>query len=154
MQLTELNHRPDIKQGSRLARKFAEYKKLLSELKKRDLPQEIIEQINQKTEAANAFTGADKPLLNHLRKAFSKILSILEKEMKLVPINYYRAKWMAIGMAVFGVPMGTAFGVIMDNMGLMGVWLPIGMVMGMAVGSGMDKKAADEGRQLDLAVMN
>jgi len=37
----------------------------------------------------------------------------------------------------------------MGNMAFLGTGIPLGMVIGMAVGSGMDKKAAAEGRQLD-----
>lgn len=59
---------------------------------------------------------------------------------------------MALGMVVFGLPLGIAFGTILDNIGLLGIGLPIGMVIGLAVGTGMDKKAKEEGRQLNIEV--
>ncbi len=57
---------------------------------------------------------------------------------------------MSLGMAAFGLPLGVVFGSSTGNMGLLGIGLPIGMVIGMGVGSKMDKKAFEEGRQLDL----
>jgi len=35
-------------------------------------------------------------------------------------------------------------------MGFLGIGIPIGMVIGMAIGAGMEQKAFEEGRQLDL----
>lgn len=55
-------------------------------------------------------------------------------------------------MAAFGVPLGVALGLILDNMGLIGIGLPIGMLIGLAVGAHMDKKALDEGRQIDFEI--
>ncbi len=85
-----------------------------------------------------------------IRKSQSNILKLIEKELKLVPKNLYRSRWMAIGMSAFGIPLGVAFGTSLWNMGLLGIGIPIGMVIGMAIGSGMDKKAFEESRQLDL----
>ncbi|MFW5708571.1 MAG: hypothetical protein ACOC12_11640, partial [Bacteroidota bacterium] len=82
----------------------------------------------------------------------ANIFSFLEKELKLVPANYYRNTWLAIGMAAFGLPIGAAFGILTGNIALIGIGLPIGLAVGMALGSEMDKKAAEEGRQLDLSV--
>jgi len=56
---------------------------------------------------------------------------------------------MALGMSIFGVPMGLIFGNSLDNMGFMAIGIPIGMVIGMGIGAGMDKKAEVKGRQLD-----
>ncbi len=72
--------------------------------------------------------------------------------MRIVPKNAYRNRWLAIGMVVFGMPMGAAYGVSMGNMAFIGVGIPIGMVFGMAIGARMDKKAAKEGRQLKFEV--
>jgi hypothetical protein len=48
--------------------------------------------------------------------------------------------------------MGVAFGISLGNLGLLGLGLPIGMAVGVGVGSMMDKKALQEGRQLDFEV--
>jgi drug/metabolite transporter (DMT)-like permease len=66
--------------------------------------------------------------------------------------NHYRNTWLALGMGVFGIPLGVTFGVSLGNMGLLGIGLPIGIVVGLAVGSVLDKKAFEAGRQLDLEI--
>lgn len=83
-----------------------------------------------------------------LKTNLSKILKLLEKELKLVPKSHYRNQWMVLGMSAFGLPIGVAFGISIGNLGLLGLGLPIGMAIGIAVGTGMDEKARKEGRQL------
>jgi hypothetical protein len=72
--------------------------------------------------------------------------------MKLVPKDYYRSLWMTLGMSAFGIPMGVVFGISMGSMAYLGIGLPIGLVIGIAVGTAMDKKALEEGRQLDVEI--
>jgi len=48
--------------------------------------------------------------------------------------------------------MGVVFGIMVDNMAYLGIGLPLGLAIGAAVGSNMDKKAKEEGRQLDVEV--
>ena len=59
---------------------------------------------------------------------------------------------MVLGMSAFGIPMGVLFGLSIGNMGMLGIGLPIGMAIGVGLGSSMDKKAYNEGRQLDFVV--
>lgn len=150
MKIIELTKRKNIDQDERLKSKYDGLEKLINALTKRDLPSKTGAEINQFIGAINAFTGSNKELRKQIRKSYHKILRLVEKELKLVPKNLYRSRWMAIGISIFGVPMGAAFGASMDNMSFLGIGIPIGMVLGMAIGSGMDKKAAEEGRQLDL----
>ena len=58
--------------------------------------------------------------------------------------------WLALGMSTFGIPIGVAFGLSIGNIALLGAGLPIGMAIGLVVGSKMDKKAFEEGRQLNI----
>ena len=74
---------------------------------------------------------------------------MIEKELKLVPKNHYRNIWIGIGLAVFGTPIGVAIGASLGNMGFIGVGFAFGIPIGMIVGSMMDKKALQEGKQLD-----
>ncbi len=87
-----------------------------------------------------------------MRSAELRILKLIEKEQKLVPKNTYRNRWMAIGMSVFGVPIGVAFGASLGNMAFLAIGIPIGMAIGIGLGTGMDKKALEEGRQLDIEI--
>jgi len=100
----------------------------------------------------NTFSGSEKARRKLIKKKQWNILKRVEKELQLVTKNMYRNRWMAIGMAVFGVPLGAAFGILMGNMAFVGIGIPIGMVIGMSIGAAMDKKAQEENRQLDLEI--
>ena len=89
--------------------------------------------------------------LSHLiKKKQNKIIKLTEKELKIVPKNYYRNLWMVLGMSAFGLPLGVAFGLSLGNIGLLAIGLPIGMAIGTLVGSKLDKKALESGKQLDI----
>ena len=152
MEIKELNKRPEVDQDKKSKCKFVNFEKLIAELSKKDLSSEIVDFANQNIDEVNSISGSGKDLRKQIAKSQSNILRLLEKDLKLVAKNHYRTKWMILGMSMYGVPFGVAFGAILDNMGFIGIGLPLGMVIGMAMGSGMDKKAFEEGRQLDLEV--
>lgn len=152
MEIKDLNKRPEMVENKNLIKVYAQFEKLLSELKGRELPNEIIVSINNEIEQLNAVSESGNTLKKQIRKAQRTIIKLLEKELKLVTKNHYRNLWLAVGMSAFGLPLGVAFGMSLDNMGLLGVGLPIGMVIGMALGTNMDKKAFAAGRQLDLEI--
>jgi F0F1-type ATP synthase assembly protein I len=151
MNIKEIDKKPDIGKDKKLMRKFSDFEKLINELKKREVPSEIVNSVNQDIDDINAFVGSNRDLLKQLRKKQSGIMKLIEKELKLVTKNYYRNMWLALGMA-FGIPFGVVFGISLDNMAFLGIGIPIGMAIGIAIGTAMDKKALDEGRQLDLEV--
>ncbi len=151
MNIKEIDKKPDIGKDKKLMRKFSDFEKLINELKKREVPSEIVNSVNQDIDDINALVGSNRDLLKQLRKKQSGIMKLIEKELKLVTKNYYRNMWLALGMA-FGIPFGVVFGISLDNMAFLGIGIPIGMAIGIAIGTAMDKKALDEGRQLDLEV--
>ncbi|WP_154200311.1 hypothetical protein [Ancylomarina sp. 16SWW S1-10-2] len=153
MELIKLKKRTEFDQNKKLNSEYAQFSEFINHLNKKELPNEIISSINRGIEAINTFTDSEKELRKLISKTQSRIINLLEKELKLVTKNHYRNTWLAVGMAVFGVPLGVALGTSLGNMGLMGIGLPIGMLIGMAIGSSMDKKACDEGRQLDLEII-
>ncbi|MCA6074340.1 hypothetical protein [Fulvivirga sedimenti] len=142
---------PDPEKG--LSKRIGAFQKLLEELEKRQLPVALISSVNDETQNVNKFVSDQKKYSKQLRKSQSAILQIVEKEQNLVVKKHYQMRWLALGMAVFGVPLGVSFGLSMGNMAFLGVGLPIGMVIGMAVGANLDKKAAEEGRQLDVEIL-
>jgi len=150
MKLQELNQRPDIKDNIKLDASYNQLAKLLSLLAERELPDDIATAINKDIEEINAPSLSGTMLKKQIRKKQLEIIQLLEKELKLVTKNHYRTTWMAISLAVFGIPLGVVFGVILGNMAFIGIGIPVGMAIGIAVGTKMDKKALEEGRQLDL----
>lgn len=152
MEIKELIERPEIDQDSKLNTAYSLLKNLLSELRKREIPIEILNSINQEIDKLNGFSGSDKELLKQVRNSQSLILSLVKKELGLVPKGHFQTMWMAMGMATFGIPFGVVFGLTLGNMAFFGIGIPIGMSIGLAIGAGMDKKAQEEGRQLDIEI--
>lgn len=143
----------DLSTYNEKARKeYTVFESLIAELQKIELPDDMITLINQKITAINAFSGTNRDFLKLLKSSKRTIIKTLEKKLKIVPKNYYRNLWMALGMSAFGIPLGLVFSMIISNMAFLGIGLPIGMVIGMAVGSEMDKKASQDNRQLDLEI--
>jgi len=149
MKLQAINQ-PDELDNDKLKRELNVYEALIVELDKRELPNETVQWINERTEWLNKLDPSEKGSAREVRKYRSRILMKLEKEHKLVPKNYYRNLWLSLGLAAFGVPIGVGFGLSMDNLGLMGIGFPIGMAIGYVLGMSMDKRAAKENRQLNV----
>ena len=150
MILKELKQREDVQEDQKLKTAFIQFENLIRELRTKKLPETIVSFINTQIDALNSISDSRKILKKQLCNKQAEIIKRIEKELKLVPKNHYRTTWMVLGMATFGIPLGVVFGVVLDNMGLLGIGIPIGMVIGMAMGSKMDKKAQEEGRQLDI----
>ena len=152
MKIKELDKREITDSNKKLVVAFSQFDNLLTQLKKRELPEDIASTINIEIDKINEVADLDKKLRKQIRSSQTSIIRLLEKQLKLVPINYYRTTWLALGMTAFVIPLGVAYGSITGNMAFIGIGLPIGMALGIAVGTGMDKKAMKEGRQLDIKV--
>ncbi|WP_242917322.1 hypothetical protein [Pontibacter liquoris] len=152
MNLTELKERQDISQNRERNRIYIQFGNLLNELDKQPLPHEITEQINQEINEINATDRTGYELIKLVKEKQTKVIRLVEKQLKIVPMKYYSKLWLALGMATFGLPIGVAFGLSIGNMAMLAVGLPVGMAIGAAVGAGMDKKAFEEGRQLAIEI--
>jgi len=121
-------------------------------LRKQDLTDELIISINKGIDQVNTVSDSEKELKKQIKKNQSTILKTIEKELKLVTKNHYRNTWLPVGMAAFGIPLGVAIGTSTGNMAYLGIGFPFGLAIGIAIGTSMDKKAFEEGRQLDLEI--
>lgn len=148
MEILEIQRTQEVFDNVRLRETFLHFKKLLVELRKRNLPDGLVMEINKAIEELNVTAGTADEQRKMIRRKQSGILKLLDKEMNLVPSNHYRNLWLVLGMATFGLPLGVVFGTILGSMGFIGMGLPIGMPIGMAMGMSLDKKALSEGRQL------
>ena len=149
-EIYNLNGREEFLSSVKLADLQNHVTKLLGLLRERELPDYVVDRINEGVTKINEFKGDYKELGKLILKFSRETLTFLEKELKLVSKNHYQNQWMAIGLAAFGVPLGVAFGTSLGNMAFMGIGLPIGLALGLGVGASMDKKALGEGRQLDI----
>ncbi len=152
MEIDTLKENPNYKTSEKLAASYTQFESFLELLKTKELSEKTIAFINEHIDTIHKVGGNEKALKKELRKSQTKILIHLEKEYKIVAKNHYRNMWMAVGMAVFGIPMGAVFGFSLGNMGLFGVGLPMGMAIGIGIGTAMDKKALEEQRQIDFEI--
>lgn len=152
MKIIELLQKTEIEKHIKLNEAYIQFEKLLSELRKRDLPDSLVLCINKGIEELNTTLITGDDLRKSIKKIQNGIIKLLEKEIKLVPKNYYRNLWLALGIAAFGIPFGVAIGISLGNMAFLGIGFPIGLAVGIALGSSMDKKAFKEGRQLDVEI--
>lgn len=147
-----LKDRPEIKEKKKLYKTYKSFQLLIELLTQKELDSEIKDSISQSIDQLNSFPTADKKFSKYLHSQQREILKQVEKKHKWVPVNYYRNLWTALGMSVFGMPIGLIFSFMIGNMAYLGLGLPIGLAIGAGVGSNMDKKAKEEGRQLDVEV--
>ena len=110
MEINVLKMRDGLDRNKRLTDIYVQFEKLLSELRKRDLPDEVVHSINTNIDLIDMATESEEQWKKQLRKTQSDILRLIEKELKLVPKNHYRNIWLALGIAAFGVPLGVVFG--------------------------------------------
>ncbi len=151
MNLKTLRERADLDQKSKSVQYISQMNNFINLLEDKDLSEKTITFINSKVEQINNIR-AESDLRKRLRKTQGELLQFLTKEYKLVTQNYYRNTWMMVGMGAIGVPIGTTLGLLSDNMGLIGIGLPIGMAIGIGIGVYFDKKAHQNGNQLGIEI--
>lgn len=147
MEIIELNK---IDSNQKTNNSIEQFKQLIKLLNDKKLPINIVEKINIDVTELNASQLTGNSLMQLIKKKQNKTIRLTEKELKIVPKNYYRNLWMALGMSAFGLPLGVAFGLSVGNIGLLAIGLPIGLAIGVLVGSKLDKKAFESGKQLDI----
>ena len=151
MKILALQKRSDLDQNKKLKKKFLQFEMLINELKNKEASPETVNFINDQIQKVNGVIDSDRALKNQIRNSQLKILKKVEKELKLVVKNHHRNMWLGVGMAL-GVAIGSAIGTGTGNMSLFGLGLPLGMAIGIVYGTSLDKKAEEEGKQLNLEI--
>ncbi|WP_300977207.1 hypothetical protein [Flavobacterium sp.] len=145
MNIIELKSRQNISTDIKLSKIYSQFEELLSELKKKELPLNIIAAINKSVEQINFSTLTGTQLRKLVKQNQTTILKQIEKELKIVPKNHYLNLGTALGICLLGIIIGMFIGKLLYG-------LPIGMLIGIFIGSALDKKAFSEGRQLNLKI--
>lgn len=148
MNINKIKDRQNLSQQPKLEEGINNLNTYISVLQQREIPQDLILKLNIEIDAFNAITDHPKKLKRALSKRQYKMVNLVEKQLKIVPINHYQNTWLALGIGVFGVPLGVVFGSVLNNISFLAIGMPIGMVLGIAIGTQMDKKAKEEGRQI------
>ncbi len=150
--MKKLIERPNIAENYISTSINKQFGELLNLLEQRELPDEIVKLINQEIKKINSISNADKNFMKTIKKTENSITKLVEKRLKIVPKKYYTKQWLILGMIIYGPPMGLFLGLILGNIGFLGIGFPLGMAIGLVIGSNMDKKALNEGRQLDIEI--
>lgn len=148
--INQLAKRSNLDQVKGLDKCYQKYQNVIEELNDRAIPEDLMDQVNAEVSKLDEITEVGKPFLKQLKKSYSKILKLLREEINLVSKNHHRNTWMVLGMSVFGIPIGMGIATAIDNFGLFAAFMPVGMAIGIAIGSQMDNRAEQEGRQLDV----
>lgn len=149
MSIQHIITRPSFEENPKLAKPASNLRSLLKEIEKKGIPASVEGQINEIVTGVNEFPGHDPLLIKQIKAAQTSILKLLEKELEIFPKNHFQTQLMALGMSVFGLPMGVVFGISLGNLAFLGIGIPIGMAIGIAVGNSKDKEVAAKGGQLD-----
>lgn len=150
MNLLRLNKRSEIEGNPRLNHFYQKLERLMDVLQNKVLPPDVVFEINSLIEKVNALPDGDNRLKDMVRNTYLVIIKIVEKKCKIFPKNHYRNLWMAVGMAFFGIPIGLVFDMVNGRAGMLAIGLPVGLAIGMSYGNKKDKKALEEGRQMDV----
>lgn len=126
MNIIVLKERTSTIESNKFNQLYSQFRGLLSILNETKLPNILVEAINQDVQEINSSYLPDKALKKLVKQKQTKILKAVEKDLKIVPKNYYRNLWQVVGMSVFGLPIGVALGLVVGNIGLLAIGLPIG----------------------------
>jgi hypothetical protein len=147
MSLKPLNDLTPLESDKRIKIRVEKFMELWEELNEMELPKEVSSFINREVDHINNLEGKGD-VFKALGRSQSAILKRIKDEMGLVPANYHRNMWLGLGMAIFGVPMGVALGLSLQNMAFIGIGIPIGLAIGIGIGISADSRAKQEGKQL------
>lgn len=150
--IIELTQKPGANRSKKLNKRLSKLDQLLQALGKKELPEKAEEVINTAVHSVNHFHGDENDLASQAKTAYSSLYSYVTKELNLVPKGFYQQMWIGLGMALFGMPIGIAMGSALGNFAFLGIGPALGLPIGIAIGTQKDKKAEEEGRQLDMSI--
>ena len=152
MEIITIMDRENATGKERNSKLWMQFLQLIEILRNKNLPEEMISIVNDQIQELNEYPCGTVDFYKLVKQKQTFILKRLEKDLKMVPKNYYMYLWLAIGIGGFGLPIGVALGSSLGNMGFLGLGLPFGVAIGIALGSHLDKKAKADGKQLDLEI--
>lgn len=152
MKLQELQLRNFSPQRKGLVKEYSLLEELIIELQDRELPPEVVVELNMEIAHLNAIVEDHKKLFKALKRVKKNVLKILHDDLGLVPKNYYRNFGLAIGMSVIGVPIGVLLSELLNDYSYVAFGFLLGMIAGLAIGNLFDKNALENNQQLQLEI--
>lgn len=152
MKLQDLQLRNFSSQKNELVKEYTLLKKLIIELHERELPPEVVVDLNTEIAQLNSILDNDETLGSNIKQVKKKLLISLHRDLGLVPKNYYRNYGLAIGMSVIGVPIGVLLSILFNDYSYIAIGYMLGIVAGLAIGKLFDKNALENNQQLQLEI--
>ena len=140
--LKELKHADN---NPRLTKAYNKVHCLIEALSTKEIPSEVLNSINEAIKLLNSFSGTEKELTKAFNKKYTSILALVKKELKFVTKNHYKTLWMVMGMS-----FGVVFSVILGDSGNIAIGIGLGTLLGIIVGTNLDKNAKESGNQLQI----
>lgn len=148
MKLTRPKRRQIVESNPKVNQLEEDLRTVLKLLEMKDLPDRVVQEINQSMDSLNEVSDNIKPIKKALKDTRESVLTIVENELEIVPVNHYRKRWLSRGGLGMGLIIGVVIGLISGNMIFIIVGIPIGMAIGYYIGVNLDKRAELENRQL------
>ena len=89
-------------------------------------------------------------LKRQLEITHHRILYILRRDVGIIPENYYRNLYLALGMSVFGLPLGALLASLLGNSSYLIFGMLFSLAAGIAFGSRKDQIADKENKVIRL----
>ena len=159
MEIIELQQKENIANDEKLSEQYAQIQSLLSELRERNLPDDVIGIINQKICEINSSTCNGEDLRRVIKMKQEDILYHVVR-LKIVPKKYYKKYWFSFSFPACVPLVALALTFFNDSIGgrfflILLVYIisaGVGMLITTYIGVQKDKKAFAEGRQLKTNV--
>ncbi len=120
---------------------------LISEIENKGVPEEVCYKINYQIDKMNSFANKKEGILNRqLEITYYRILYILRRDVGIIPENYYRNLYLALGMSVFGLPLGALIASFLENTSYLIFGMLFGLAVGIVIGSKKDQIADKENK--------
>lgn len=151
MKIERVNRVEGIGTKRKLVKAYNALEGLIEALNKKEVPKNVLEEINNKVKEINAFTGSHKRLTKLIKKSDKDIETLVGTEFGWVKKSYYQGLW-----TVYGMLAGVVFSTIFTQLGFDETWnsyglaIPMGLIFGMLAGKNKDTRAAEDGLQLDI----
>ena len=97
-------------ENKKLFKAYQKMAKLITALGKKEVPEAIVDEINIKIANLNAASRDEKEYARELDRAYQSTLKLVQEKLNWVPRDFYRDQWMALGLSVFGLPLGVVTG--------------------------------------------
>jgi uncharacterized protein (DUF2344 family) len=101
--MKKLIERQGISENLKASNAYQQLGKLLNALEVKELSTETVDLINNEIEQLNSISVIEKYFVNAIKEKENRIIKLIEKKHKIVPINYYRI--LLIGSVMVATPM-------------------------------------------------